>query len=95
MAQFATPFVRLRDYLEWAKSQGCNIQTGFVDGPDGMQEFNVVTAKSGRYVVIHDLEPGEAVPASAFEYYDRRLGLKPSDPLYGTPGIPPTLTMIR
>lgn len=91
MAQFATQFLRLQDYLEWAKDQGCRIQTGFIDGPEGMQEFTVVTAPSDRYVVIHDVVPDEASPAYAYRYYDRRLGLESADPLYGATGIPPTI----
>ena len=75
IAQFATPFVRLQEYLTWARSEGCKVQSGFVSGPDGTVSFIVVTAPSGRYAVIHDLEPDEAIPAYAYRQYDRRLGL--------------------
>ena len=48
-----------------------------------MVPFTVVTAPSGKRVVIHDVEEGEYIPVSAYKYYDRRLGLRPKDPLYG------------
>ncbi|MCB2106226.1 MAG: hypothetical protein KDE14_00940 [Rhodobacteraceae bacterium] len=76
ISQFATQFITLEEYLKWALSEGCRVQTGFSAGPDGMMEFTVVTAKSGRYAVIHDLSPGEAIPAAAYAQYDRRLGLE-------------------
>lgn len=75
-AQFAERFVKLGDYLAWANTQGCRIQTGFAASGSGMINFIVVTAPSGRYAVIHDVGPDEALPVSAYEAYDRRLGLK-------------------
>ena len=75
-AQFAEPFVKLADYLDWAHSVGCNIRTGFAATGSGTIYLTVVTAPSGRYVVIHDVDEDEALPASAYAYYDRRLGLK-------------------
>ena len=89
MAQLATTFVHLKDYLKWAGEQGCRVQTGFTEGPDGMEEFTVITAPSGRYVVIHGLRPDEAIPLYAYEYYDRRLGLHSPDNCYGAAGIRP------
>ena len=75
MAQIVAPFARLNDYLNKASDAGCTVQTGFMDGPDGMREFAVITAPSKRYVVIHDVEPEESLPLAAYEYYNRRLGL--------------------
>ena len=88
-AQIAAPFVRLVDYQHWAKSQGCKIQSGYNSGPDGMVTFTVITAPSGKFVVIHDIEMDEYIPVHAFQYYDRRLGLTPDDPTYGGKAIMP------
>ena len=90
-AQIATPFVRLADYQKWAKNQGCKIQSGYASGLDGMETFTVITAPwgSGKFVVIHDIEMDEYIPAHAFQYYDRRLGLKSDDSTYGTKAILP------
>ena len=88
-AQIATPFVRLADYQGWAKSQGCKIQSGYTSGPNGMEVFTAITAPSGKFVVVHDIEPDEYIPVHAFQYYDRRLGLKPDDPTYGGKAILP------
>ncbi len=47
-----------------------------------METYTLVTAPSERYVVIHDVRPGEAIPIHAFEYYNRRLGLADEDRSY-------------
>ena len=82
-AQLAEPFIRLTDYLRWVVGQGCTITTGVLVEPDEMVTYTVITAESGRHVVIHNVGEDEAIPGSAYKYYDRRLGLKPDDPLYG------------
>ena len=76
-AQIATPFTGIDDYLRWAKKQGCTIQTGYVSEPDGMASNTVVTAPSKKFVIIHDVALGEYIPGYEFDYYSRRLGLKP------------------
>jgi hypothetical protein len=75
-AQYATKFVKLADYLAWANSVGCRIQTGFTASGSGMIQLTVVTAPSKRYAVIHGVEKDEALPVSVYSAYDRRLGLK-------------------
>lgn len=75
-AQKATEFVTLKRYLAWAVREGCRVQSGFMTGPDGMISFIVVTAPSGQYAVIEDVDRDEALPVAAFKHYDRRLGMQ-------------------
>lgn len=89
VAQLATPFVRMADYQRWVKNQGCTIRSGYRVGPNGTETFTTITAPSGKFVVIHDAKPDEFIPVSAFQYYDRRLGLEPEDPTYGGNAILP------
>lgn len=74
-AQFATQFVRLEAYVAWAYEQGCRIQSGFATSGGDTIPMTIITAPSGRYAVIHNVLPDEALPAGAFKVYDRRLGL--------------------
>ena len=54
-----------------------------------METFTVITAPSGKFVVIHEFGSDEYSPTHAFQYYDRRLGLKQDDPTYGGKAIMP------
>lgn len=74
-AQFADLFIKLSDYVGWAVSEGCRIQTGFVASGSGAISFTVITAPDGKYVVVHGVDPEEQLPYSVYKAYDRRLGL--------------------
>ena len=77
MAQTATNFISLNEYLSWANKNGCHIQTGFTVDSDGETlHLTIVTAGDGKYAVIHDVNPDEKLPSNAYKQYDRRLGLK-------------------
>ena len=77
MAQFATKFISLNEYLSWANKSGCTIQTGFsVDSDGDTVHITIVTAPDDKYVVIHDVENDEKLPSRAYMCYDRRLGLE-------------------
>ena len=54
-----------------------------------METFTIITAPSGKFVIVHDIEPDEYIPAHAFQYYDRRLGLERDDPTHGGKAILP------
>lgn len=71
----AHPFgsISLGNYLHWARSVGCDCQTGYTN-PSG-SVFWEITAPSGRRVVIVDMQQGERLTSSYLNYLDRRLGL--------------------
>lgn len=71
----AFPFgsVAFGSYLAWAKSVGCECQTGY--GGCDNRVFWRITAPSGRSVFVVDMQQDERLVSSYLNYLDRRLGL--------------------
>ena len=88
MAQIGTRFILVRDYIDWAMKEGCKIQNGYTRRPEGIQEFILVIAPSGRHAVIFAGDD-EYIPERLVANCDRRLGLKSPPELVANAPIGP------
>lgn len=68
---FAQPHPTLHEYIGWCNLQGCTTQSGVM----GSTTFHVLTAPSGRHVIVTGTKMSDRVVPSMVGYYDRRLGL--------------------
>lgn len=70
----AAPFEKrptLREYLEWARSQGCTDRQCLFE----MTSFVELTTPDGAVVPIVDIEIGEGLTPTHVSWLNRRTGL--------------------
>lgn len=64
---------RFREYLEWAKEQGCTVESKIHEGELTLTK---IIRKDGKRAVIEvDISPDAYLLPSQIGYYDRALGL--------------------
>ena len=64
------------EYLNWAREQGCTINTGFrVITGDLSREAIRIIAPSGQRVIFYVHNQKERLLPTQIDYLDRRLGL--------------------
>lgn len=68
-------------YIEWAVSQGCTVQSG-VDSQQSMSLTKIV-APSGKWAIVAGILPSERLVPTTIGMLDRRLGI--ISPWFGAP----------
>lgn len=69
--------VLFAQYIQWAKTQGCTVQSGYAQTPDGETEtVTRITSPSGRWVIEVGTRQDEYLTPTGIHYLDRRLGVK-------------------
>ena len=86
----------LAQYLNWAREQGCTVQSGYQTDEHG-QPIGIirVVASGGRWLILPDLGKDEYLVPTTIARFDRRLGMRspffsvdPDDP-YGSRSTQP------
>lgn len=72
-APFA-PSPKLREYLDWALSEGCTVQDA-IGGRNGNTGVIRIEARSGRVSLLAGVHRDETLPHSKVANLDRQLGL--------------------
>ncbi len=64
-------------YLAWAKSEGCKVQTGYGKTENGaMISLTIIESPNDEYVIEAGTRQNEHLVATQIGYLDRRLDLK-------------------
>ncbi len=83
----AVPFgghTSFAEYLDWARKQGCTVESGVIFIDDGRTaSFIRITAPSGRWAIEAGVEQDEYIMATTVTRLDRRLGMK--SPFFSLP----------
>ena len=68
---------KFSEYCTWAaQDERCTVQTGFAVSPEGaVHNQTMITAPSGRHVIVVDITQDEFLMPTMIAYLDRRLGL--------------------
>ena len=67
----------LARYIAWARTEGCEAQSGLIQDPDGgMVEYTKITAPNGKWVIEVGTTANERLAPTTVGRLDRRLGLK-------------------
>ena len=62
---------KLREYLEWAVSEGCNVRDGYREAHTVIR----IEAPSGRLALLARIGRDETLPHSKVANLDRQLGM--------------------
>ena len=63
-------------YIAWAKSVGCEVQSGYVTGPaGGAHSITRIVSPDGKKWVIEATDQKEYLTPTTISRLDRRLGL--------------------
>ena len=65
------------EYCTWAaQDENCIVSTGYATAPSGaVITQTIITAPSGKFVIVPDLAQDERLVPTMVGYLDRRLGL--------------------
>ena len=84
----AVPFgghISFAEYLEWARRQGCVVESGVIFTDDGRSvALTRIFAPSGRWVIEVGTAQDEYLLPTTIDRLDRRLGIK--SPFLSLPG---------
>lgn len=69
----------LREFLEWARSEGCEVKQGV----RGVVSITRIKAPNGRFAFLAGVQNGEGLMPTQISHLHRRLGMK--SPFSGAP----------
>jgi hypothetical protein len=88
ITQVVGGLVRFGDYIAWAKAKGVVVSYSTTPDPNGGAPFRVVKLFSNHgYAEDVGTEDDDYLPRGRIAYFNRRLGLTGSPPVFG--GGPP------
>ena len=65
------PCCKLKEYLDWAIAQGCEVK----DGIQGFRPKVRIVAPSGKWAIVYNKQLGDSLPHRYVANIDRNLGL--------------------
>jgi len=68
---------KFSEYCTWAaQEESCAVKSGYATAPDGaVITQTIITAPSGKHVIVPDVDQDERLLPTMIGYLDRRLGL--------------------
>ncbi len=64
-------------YIAWAISQGCRVQSGIAQTPDGkVEKLTKIDAPNGKWVTAVGIDQRDFLVPTMIAWLDRRLGMK-------------------